>query len=166
MKGARILLGVCGGIAAYKAAALTSALVQRGAEVNVIMTDDAQRFVGPLTFAALTRNHVYTSLWEEQEKIPHIALVRAADVLAIVPATANTIAKLAQGIADDLLTNAALAATIPLILAPAMNGAMYEHPATIENLRLLRSRGAIVVEPETGFSGRARTRHRTARSRG
>src|SRR5579872_2951373 len=147
----RVLLGVCGGIAAYKAAALTSTLVQRGIDVTVVMTDDAQRFVGPLTFAALTRNHVYTSLWEEQEKIPHIALVRNADVFAIVPATANTIAKLAHGIADDLLGNAALAAAIPTIVAPAMNASMYAHPATVENLRTLRARGMTIVEPESGF---------------
>ncbi|MBV8601789.1 MAG: bifunctional phosphopantothenoylcysteine decarboxylase/phosphopantothenate--cysteine ligase CoaBC [Candidatus Eremiobacteraeota bacterium] len=151
MKESRILLGVCGGIAAYKAAALTSTLVQRGAVVEVVMTDDAQRFVGPLTFAALTQRPVYTSLWEAQEKIPHIALVRSADAFAIVPATANVIAKLAHGIADDLLTNAALAATIPLVVAPAMNAAMYEHPATVENLRLLRERGVTLVEPESGF---------------
>jgi len=147
----KILLGVCGGIAAYKAAALTSTLVQRGAEVNVVMTDDAQRFIAPLTFAALTRNRVHTSLWDEQEKIPHIRLVREADVMAIVPATANVIAKLAQGIADDLLTNAALAATIPIVIAPAMNAAMYMNAATIENMRALRARGIEFVEPETGF---------------
>lgn len=147
----KILLGVCGGIAAFKAAALTSTLVQSGADVHVILTDEAQRFLTPLTFAALTRNRVHTSLWDEQEKIPHISLVREADVLAIVPATANTLAKLAHGIADDLLTNAALAATIPIVIAPAMNAAMYEHPATMENLRTLRARGAIVVEPESGF---------------
>jgi phosphopantothenoylcysteine decarboxylase/phosphopantothenate--cysteine ligase len=151
MRDSRILLGVCGGIAAYKAAALTSTLVQRGADVRIVMTEDAQRFVGPLTFAALTRNRVYTSLWEEQEKIPHISLVRESDVLAIVPATANVIAKLAHGIADDLLTNAALAATIPIVLAPAMNATMYEHAATIENLRTLRGRGVEIVEPESGF---------------
>lgn len=151
MQNARILLGVTGGIAAYKAAALTSTLVQRGCDVNVIMTDEAQRFVAPLTFAALTRNRVHTSLWEEQQKIPHIRLVREADVLAIVPATANVIAKLAQGIADDLLTNATLAATIPVIIAPAMNAAMYVNPATLENLRTLRARGIEIVEPESGF---------------
>jgi phosphopantothenoylcysteine decarboxylase / phosphopantothenate---cysteine ligase len=151
MQNARILLGVCGGIAAYKAAALTSTLVQHGATVDVIMTDEAQRFIAPLTFAALTRNHVHASLWDEQEKIPHIRLVREADVFVIVPATANVIAKLAQGIADDLLTNAALAATIPIILAPAMNAAMYLNPATIDNLRTLRSRGIEVIEPEAGF---------------
>ena len=146
-----VLLGVCGGIAAYKAAALTSTLVQNGADVHVILTEEAQRFMTPLTFAALTRNRVYTSLWDEQERIPHIRLVREADVFAIVPATANTIAKLAHGIADDLLTNAALAATIPIAVAPAMNAAMYEHPATIENLRTLRARGVYVIEPESGF---------------
>jgi phosphopantothenoylcysteine decarboxylase/phosphopantothenate--cysteine ligase len=148
---ARILLGVCGGIAAYKAAALTSALVQRGDCVDVILTDGAQQFVGALTFAALTRNPVLTSLWDAPETIPHIALVRAADVLAIVPATANVIAKIARGVADDLLTNAALAARIPIVVAPAMNDAMYEHPATRENLRLLEARGVTVVDPETGF---------------
>jgi len=115
------------------------------------MTDDAQRFIAPLTFAALTRNRVHTSLWDEQEKIPHIRLVREADVLAIVPATANVVAKLAQGIADDLLTNAALAATIPIVIAPAMNAAMYMNAATIENLRTLRARGYEIVEPESGF---------------
>jgi phosphopantothenoylcysteine decarboxylase/phosphopantothenate--cysteine ligase len=148
---ARILLGVCGGIAAYKAAALTSALVQRGDHVDVIMTDGAQQFVGSLTFAALTRNPVLTSLWDAPETIPHIALVRAADVLAIVPATANVLAKIARGVADDLLTNAALAARIPIVVAPAMNDAMYEHAATHENLRLLEARGVTIVEPEVGF---------------
>lgn len=147
----KVLLGVCGGIAAFKAAALTSTLVQNGADVHVILTDEAQRFMTPLTFAALTRNRVHTSLWDEQERIPHIRLVREADVLAIVPATANTIAKLAHGIADDLLTNAALAATIPIAIAPAMNAAMYEHPATLENVRTLRARGVLVIEPESGF---------------
>jgi phosphopantothenoylcysteine decarboxylase/phosphopantothenate--cysteine ligase len=147
----RVLLGVTGGIAAYKAAALVSFLVQRGDDVDVVMTDDAQRFVGPLTFAALTRRPVYASLWDAPESIPHITLAREADVFAIVPATANVIAKLAHGIADDLLTNAALASRVPLVIAPAMNSAMYEHPATRENLRRLRAAGAWVVEPGTGF---------------
>jgi phosphopantothenoylcysteine decarboxylase/phosphopantothenate--cysteine ligase len=147
----RILLGVTGGIAAYKAAALTSFLVQRGDDVDVVMTEDAQRFIGALTFSALTRRHVYTSLWEAPQSIPHITLVREADVFAIVPATANVIAKLANGIADDLLSNAALAARIPLVVAPAMNSAMYEHPATRENLRRLSANGVRLVLPETGF---------------
>jgi phosphopantothenoylcysteine decarboxylase/phosphopantothenate--cysteine ligase len=148
---ARILLGVCGGIAAYKAAALVSRLVQRGDEVDVVLTGEAQRFVGELTFAALTRRRVYTALWDAPETIPHIALVRAADVLAIVPATANTLGKIALGLADDLLTNAALAARIPIVVAPAMNSAMYEHPAVAAHLATLRSRGVRIVEPETGF---------------
>jgi phosphopantothenoylcysteine decarboxylase/phosphopantothenate--cysteine ligase len=147
----RILLGVTGGIAAYKAAALCSALVQRGDEVDVVMTDGALQFVGAATFAALTRKPVLTSLWESPETIPHIALARAVDVIAIVPATANVLAKLALGIADDLLANIALAARVPLVVAPAMNGAMYEHPATQANLRTLESRGVTVVEPGVGF---------------
>ncbi len=147
----RILLGICGGIAAYKAAALTSALVQRGDTVDVVMTRDARRFVGPATFAALTQRRVYTSLWDAPEQIPHITLVRAAEVYAIVPATANVLAKLAAGLADDLVTDAALAARIPLVVAPAMNAAMYEHPATAANLRVLRARGVEIVEPGVGF---------------
>jgi phosphopantothenoylcysteine decarboxylase / phosphopantothenate---cysteine ligase len=151
MNGRRVLLGVCGGIAAYKAAALASRLVQRGAELDVILTAEAQHFIGAATFAALSRRRVWTSMWERTEEIPHIALVREAEVFAIVPATANAIAKLAGGIADDLLTNAALAARIPLIVAPAMNTAMLEHPATVENLRLLEARGVTIVAPESGF---------------
>jgi phosphopantothenoylcysteine decarboxylase/phosphopantothenate--cysteine ligase len=147
----RIVLGVAGGIAAYKAAALCSALVQRGDEVDVVMTDGAQHFVGSLTFAALTRRPVLASLWDAPETIPHIALARAADVIAIVPATANVIAKLALGIADDLLANVALAARVPLVVAPAMNAAMYEHPATQAHLATLRARGVTIVEPGVGF---------------
>jgi phosphopantothenoylcysteine decarboxylase/phosphopantothenate--cysteine ligase len=151
MKDARILLCVTGGVAAYKAAALTSTLVQRGATVDVMMTAEAERFVAPLTFAALTARPVYSSLWDAPETIPHIRLVREAQVALVVPATANVIAKLAQGIADDLVTTALLAARIPLLIAPAMNAAMYEHAATRENLALLNSRGAQIIEPEHGF---------------
>jgi phosphopantothenoylcysteine decarboxylase / phosphopantothenate---cysteine ligase len=151
MNGRRVLLGVCGGIAAYKAAALASRLVQRGAELEVILTDEAQKFVGAATFAALARRAVWTSLWERTEEIPHIRLVRDAEVLAIVPATANVIAKLVLGIADDLLTNAALAARIPIVVAPAMNDAMLAHPATRANLAMLASRGVTIVEPGVGF---------------
>jgi phosphopantothenoylcysteine decarboxylase/phosphopantothenate--cysteine ligase len=147
----RVLLGVCGGIAAYKAAALTSFLVQRGDEVDVVLTAEAREFIGPLTFSALTRREVYASLWDAPETIPHIRLVREAEVMAIVPATANVVAKLAQGIADDLLTNAALAARIPIVIAPAMNGAMLEHPATQANLRELAARGLRIVDPGDGF---------------
>ncbi len=149
--GSRVVLGVCGGIAAYKIAGLTSTLVQHGATVDVIMTAEAERFVGALTFSSLTARPVYTSLWDAPERIPHIRLVREAQVILVAPATANTIAKLAHGIADDLLTTALLAARIPVIVAPAMNSAMYEHPATVENLALLRARGYEIVEPERGF---------------
>jgi phosphopantothenoylcysteine decarboxylase/phosphopantothenate--cysteine ligase len=149
--GARIFLGVTGGIAAYKAAALTSALVQRGAEVDVVMTAEAERFVGPLTFSSLTARPVFTSLWDAPEDIPHIRLVRAAQIAIVVPATANVIAKLASGIADDLLTTALLAARIPIIVAPAMNAAMYEDDATQRNLAALRARGYEIVDPERGF---------------
>ena len=151
MTGKRVLLGVTGGIAAYKAAALASRLVQAGAVLDVVLTADALRFVGAATFAALARRPVHTSLWERVEDIPHITLAREADVVAIVPATANTIAKLALGIADDLLTNVVLATRAPLVVAPAMNTAMLEHDATCAHLRTLRARGAEIVEPESGF---------------
>ncbi len=142
-----------GGIAAYKAAALTSTLVQRagGVDVDVVMTAEAERFITPLTFASLTARPVYTSLWDLPERIPHIRLVREAQVVLVVPATANLIAKLATGVADDLLTAALLAARIPRILAPAMNEAMYEDPATQANIAALRARGYEIVEPERGF---------------
>ncbi len=151
MRDAKILLGVCGGIAAYKSASLTSTLVQQGAIVDVIMTQDAQRFISPLSFSALTARPVFTSLWDAPERIPHIRLVREAQVMVIAPATANTLAKLANGVADDLLTTAVLAARVPVLIAPAMNTAMYENAATQENLRLLRSRGYEFVEPEAGY---------------
>jgi phosphopantothenoylcysteine decarboxylase/phosphopantothenate--cysteine ligase len=151
VKDARILLCVTGGVAAYKAAALTSTLVQRGATVDVILTAPAERFITPLTFSALTGRPVYTSLWDAPERIPHIRLVREAQVALVVPATANAIAKLAHGIADDLMSAALLASRIPLLVAPAMNDAMYEHPATRENLATLRARGVEIIEPERGF---------------
>ncbi len=151
MNGARIFLGVGGGIAAYKAAALTSTLVQRGAMVDVVMTAAAERFITPLTFSSLTARPVYASLWDAPERIPHIRLVREADVALVAPATANLIAKLAAGIADDLLTTALLAARIPRIIAPAMNEAMYQDAATVANLASLRERGYEIVDPERGF---------------
>jgi phosphopantothenoylcysteine decarboxylase/phosphopantothenate--cysteine ligase len=151
LRGARVLLGVCGGIAAYKMAALTSTLVQHGAIVDVIMTPEAERFVGSLTFSSLTARPVYTTLWDAPERIPHIRLVREAQVILVAPATANVIAKLAQGIADDLLTTALLAARTPIIVAPAMNSAMYENAATQSNLATLRARGFQFVDPERGF---------------
>jgi phosphopantothenoylcysteine decarboxylase/phosphopantothenate--cysteine ligase len=151
VNGSRILLCVTGGIAAYKAAALTSSLVQRGALVDVMMTPEAERFVAPLTFSSLTARPVYASLWDAPERIPHIRLVREAQVALVVPATANVIAKLAHGIADDLVTTALLAARIPVIVAPAMNDAMYENEATQQNVAALRDRGYAIVDPERGF---------------
>jgi len=157
MTGRRLLLGVCGGIAAYKAAALASRLVQRGVILDVVMTADAQRFVAPLTFAALARRHVHTSLWEHEAAIPHIALARENELIAIVPATANVIARLAHGLADDLLTNVALAARVPLLVAPAMNSVMLEHPATQANLATLRGRGVEIVDPGVGYLAEGET---------
>jgi len=151
LKDARVLLCVTGGIAAYKAAALTSTLVQRGATVDVAMTAEAERFVGALTFASLTARPVYTALWDAPETIPHIRLVREARVVLVAPATANVIAKIANGVADDLVSTMLLASRAPLVVAPAMNAAMYEHPATQAHLRTLRDRGARIVEPEAGF---------------
>lgn len=151
LAGARVLLGVCGGISAYKIAALTSTLVQRGAIVDVIVTPEAERFVGPLTFSSLTARPVYGSLWDAPERIPHIRLVREAQVVLVAPATANLLAKLAHGIADDLLSTALLAARVPIAIAPAMNSAMYEHPATQANLETLRRRGYECIDPEAGF---------------
>ncbi|MGH7736715.1 MAG: bifunctional phosphopantothenoylcysteine decarboxylase/phosphopantothenate--cysteine ligase CoaBC [Candidatus Tyrphobacter sp.] len=151
MRGARVLLGVTGGIAAYKAAALASTLVQRGALVDVILTAEAERFVGALTFSSLTARPVYTSLWDAPERIPHVRLVREAQVALVAPATAHLIGKLALGLADDILSTALLAARIPVIVAPAMNAAMYEKPSTQEHLATLRSRGYAIVEPEEGY---------------
>lgn len=147
-----ILVGICGGIAAYKAVDLVSKLQQAGALVDVIMTEHAEDFVQPLTFSAVSHRPVYTDLWEPSGKAEeiHIALAEEADLLAIVPATANTIAKLAHGMADNMLTAVALATRAPLLLAPAMYKDMFTHPATQANLALLRTRGARIVEPEVG----------------
>jgi phosphopantothenoylcysteine decarboxylase/phosphopantothenate--cysteine ligase len=147
-----VIVGICGGIACYKAVELVSQLQQAGAFVDVIMTEHAEEFIRPLTFATVSHRPVYTDLWEPSGKAAetHIALAEAADLLAIVPATANTIAKLAHGMADNMLTAVALATQAPLLLAPAMYKDMYTHPATQANLALLRERGASIVEPEVG----------------
>jgi phosphopantothenoylcysteine decarboxylase/phosphopantothenate--cysteine ligase len=148
----RILLGVSGGIAAYKAAELTRRLGEAGAEVRVVLTENAARFVTPLTFQALSRAPVRTDLWDESAEaaMGHIELARWAQRILIAPASANLIARLAHGLADDLLTTLCLASAAPLALAPAMNRQMWVHPATQANLATLRARGAAVLGPAAG----------------
>jgi phosphopantothenoylcysteine decarboxylase/phosphopantothenate--cysteine ligase len=148
----RILLGVTGSIACYKAADLASKLRQAGAEVDVVLTPAAVEFITPLTFQSVTgrRAYVEADLWGSEGHVLHIGLGKEADLLVVAPATANTMAKLAQGLADNLLVLTALAANCPLMIAPAMDGGMFKHPATQANLDVLRERGAIVVGPATG----------------
>jgi phosphopantothenoylcysteine decarboxylase/phosphopantothenate--cysteine ligase len=144
------LLGVTGGIAAYKACSLTRLMTRAGAAVQVVMTRSATRFVGPDTFAALSGRRVYTDLWEAPGDVVHVRLAHDVDVAVVAPATANVLAKLANGIADDLLTSTLLETTRPLVLAPAMHTGMWEHPATRANLEALVARGAVVVGPVGG----------------
>src|SRR5437762_2668581 len=147
-----IIVGVSGGIASYKAVELVSQLQQAGAQVDVIMTEHAEDFVRQLTFATMSHRRVYSDLWEPSGEAAelHIALAEQAELLVIVPATANTIARLAHGMADNMLTAVALATQAPLLLAPAMHQHMYTHVATQANLAMLRERGAFIVEPEVG----------------
>jgi phosphopantothenoylcysteine decarboxylase / phosphopantothenate---cysteine ligase len=153
VKDKKILLCVTGGIAVYKAAALTSKLVQAGAHVKVILSDSAVKFVTPLTFQALSRNEVYIDTFEEKNPsvIAHINLADWADLILIAPATANTIAKLAGGIADNMITTTILAATAPVWLAPAMNVHMYDHPAVKKNISILAEYGYQFIEPNEGY---------------
>ena len=148
----RILVGICGGIASYKAVELVSRLQQAGALVDVIMSERAEEFVRPLTFSTMSHRPVYTDLWEPSGRAAetHIALGEQAEVFVVLPATANTLAKLAHGIADNMLTAVALATRAPLVLVPAMHHTMYTHPATQANLATLRERGAFIIEPEVG----------------
>jgi phosphopantothenoylcysteine decarboxylase / phosphopantothenate---cysteine ligase len=154
----KIALGVCGGIAAYKAAEVVRLLQDRGIRVQVIMTAAAQEFIRPLTFAALSGEKVITGMFEAGEAEPnidsaveHIAVAQAIDALAVVPATADLLAKFAQGIANDFLTTLYLATTAPVIVAPAMNVNMWSHPATQANLDILDKRGVKIVDPSTGY---------------
>ena len=148
----RIIVGICGGIASYKAVELVSRLQQAGALVDVIMSEHAEEFVRPLTFSTMSHRPVYSDLWEPSGKAAeiHIELGGEADLLVVVPATANTIAKLAHGIADNMLTAVALATKAPVLLAPAMHHHMYTHPATRANLETLRARGVSIVDPAVG----------------
>jgi phosphopantothenoylcysteine decarboxylase/phosphopantothenate--cysteine ligase len=148
----RIILGVSGSIAAYKAADLASRLAQSGADVDVILTEAALKFIGPLTFQSVTgrRAFVDADMWGSDAHILHVGLARAASLVVVAPATANTIAKLAHGQADNLLTSIALAAECPVMVAPAMDAGMFGHPATQTNLETLKSRGVAVVGPGSG----------------
>src|ERR1700694_681517 len=156
----KVALGVCGGIAAYKSAEIVRLLQDRGIRVQVIMTEAAQQFIRPLTFAALSGENVITSMFGASDSAPdsnldsafeHIAVAQSVDALVVVPATADVIAKFAQGIANDFLTTLYLAPTAPVVIAPAMNVNMWNHPATRTNLEILRARGVRVVDPAEGY---------------
>ncbi|MEK3777021.1 bifunctional phosphopantothenoylcysteine decarboxylase/phosphopantothenate--cysteine ligase CoaBC [Paenibacillus sp. FSL K6-4396] len=153
LNGKKIVLGVTGGIAAYKAATLCSRLVQKGADVHVIMTASATQFITELTLQTLTRNTVYTDTFDEREPavVSHIHLADLADLVLVAPATANVIAKMAHGMADDMLSTTLLATTAPVMIAPAMNVHMYDHPAVKHNMNLLVERGAMMIEPGEGL---------------
>jgi phosphopantothenoylcysteine decarboxylase/phosphopantothenate--cysteine ligase len=146
----RVLLGITGGVAAYKSAHLARLLTAAGAEVTVVMTESATRFVGPDTFAALTGRTVHTSLWERPGEVLHVRLAHEADLAIVAPATANLLAKLAHGLADDLLTSTLLEYAGPLVIAPAMHTGMWEHPATRGNVETLEGRGVTFVGPVEG----------------
>lgn len=152
LKGKRILLGVSGGIAAYKGAALCSKLAQAGADVRVIMTESATKFIAPLTFQTLSRHDVIVDTFDEKDAsvVSHIDLADRADLVIVAPATANTIAKMALGLGDDMLSTTLLATTAPILVAPAMNVHMYAHPAVQANMNTLAERGVLFVEPGTG----------------
>lgn len=152
LDGKHVLIGVCGGIAAYKIPDLISRLTKLGAEVKVIMTKSATEFVTPLTFQSMSHNPVAVDLFSEPVawEIRHISLAQWADVMLIAPATANMIGKIANGIADDMLSTTAMAVRAPVLCAPAMNTAMYENAATQENLETLKRRGVLVIDPDSG----------------
>src|SRR5215470_18024344 len=154
----KVILGVTGGIAAYKAAEIVRLLQERGLAVQVVMTRAAQEFIRPLTFAALTGEKVITDLFRSSDSEPnlesaieHIAVAQAANALLVAPATADVLAKFAQGLANDFLSTLYLATTAPVIVAPAMNVNMWEHPATRANIAMLRNRGVRIVEPDAGY---------------
>ena len=147
-----VVLGICGGIAAYKAAQLTSNLIKKGYDVEVIMTKNATEFIAPLTFEALTKHNVMVSTFDKvaDRSVKHISIAQRCDVFAVVPASANVIAKLAHGIADDMLTTTFLAASCPKIICPAMNTGMYENVITQRNIGTLKELGMEIVEPQSG----------------
>lgn len=148
--GRRIVLGISGGIAAYKAVEVCRRLVDAGAHVVPVMTEGATRFIGEVTLSALASEPVQTSLWDEADPIPHTHLGQSADLVVVCPATARLLGSYAAGISDDLLTATLLATRAPVVVCPAMHTEMWEHPAVVDNLELLRSRGVVVVPPEQG----------------
>lgn len=150
LAGKRILLGVTGSIACYKAVDLASKLTQAGAIVDVILTEGAQRFVTPLTFLSVTGRQSFSDMWSLGDHVQHVSLGEVADLFVIAPATAHTLAKLAHGLADNLLTVTALAARCPILIAPAMDGGMYEHPATQASIHTLKERGVLFAGPAVG----------------
>jgi len=152
MNDREIVVGVSGGIAAYKSATLASRLVQAGARVSVVLTSAAEHFIAPATFEALTGRQVYRQMFEPSLPLgPHIELARRADVICVAPCTANVMAQAAHGIADDLLSTLLLSATSPIILAPAMNNEMWEKPSVQRNLATLREDGHHIVDPVEGW---------------
>ncbi|HHV79806.1 MAG TPA: bifunctional phosphopantothenoylcysteine decarboxylase/phosphopantothenate--cysteine ligase CoaBC [Firmicutes bacterium] len=152
LEGKRVAVGVCGGIAAYKSAELVSQLVKEGCEVRVAMTRNATHFVGPLTFATISRHKVITSTFSDPAswEVEHVELARWAQAFVVAPCTANVLGKIAMGIADDFLTTCIMASRCPVVLVPAMNAAMWESPAVRRNVEALKRDGFIVIEPETG----------------
>src|SRR6476661_11231858 len=146
----RVVLGVSGGIAAYKACELLRRLTESGHDVTVVPTASALEFVGAATWAALSGKPVSTEVWENVHEVPHVRIGQGADLVVVAPATADLLAKAAHGMADDLLTNTLLTARCPVVFAPAMHTEMWEHPATRANVALLRERGAVVLDPASG----------------
>jgi phosphopantothenoylcysteine decarboxylase/phosphopantothenate--cysteine ligase len=161
LHGRRIVLGVCGSIASYKSADIASKLTQAGADIDVILTRAAQQFVTPLTFRGLTRRIVFTDMFDPASSMAeeHVELARAADAVVIAPASATTIARVAHGLADDMLALTVLATTAPVIVAPAMDAQMWEHPATRANVETLRKRGVVFVGPDEGRLASGRMGH-------
>ena len=149
-RGRRIVLGVSGGIAAYKAVEVCRRMVDAGAHVAPVMTDDAHRFIGPVTLSALASEPVHTSLWDDASPIPHTRLGQGADVVVVAPATARVLSAYATGSSEDLLTATLIATRAPVVVCPAMHTEMWEHPAVQHNISLLRSRGVTVVDPQEG----------------
>jgi phosphopantothenoylcysteine decarboxylase/phosphopantothenate--cysteine ligase len=150
LAGARVVLGVSGGVAAYKAVDLCRRMVDAGAHVSVILTEDAHRFIGPVTFSALSSEPVHTSLWDDASPIPHTRLGQTADVIVVAPATARVLSAYRTGYSHDLLSATLIATRAPVVLCPAMHTEMWENAAVRDNVDELRRRGAVIVEPENG----------------